>query len=295
MDKERRNGKEGFNSLDRIWRGRRRGAPPAYCSALLAWQGRRPGIFTARYPSVDAQSALPVAIVDGEEITYGAWREAVLVDQVMSHLAGIEPPAPRQTLDRLVNEYLVLQGTDPVPSIVEGEVEGYLTALKAGWRVDDVVVSVALAEAGLDRAALVRIVAQLLEVERRQEGLRDSGNSLSAWLSQQRAASDITIFEDRLTIDGLDELGQALSALTGLASSRTPTPPSFLSGLPTPISLIPTPAFSPPVTPVFENWPPVLPEDAPNFTLERVVGGTFTLSEQLEEGPVVLVFFQKCG
>lgn len=38
-----------------------------------------------------------------------------------------------------------------------------------------------------------------------------------------------------------------------------------------------------------------VPEVAPDFTLRRAGGGTLTLKNQLEEGPVVLVFFEKCG
>jgi peroxiredoxin len=38
-----------------------------------------------------------------------------------------------------------------------------------------------------------------------------------------------------------------------------------------------------------------VPEVAPDFTLERSGGGSLTLSEQLAQGPVVLVFFQRGG
>jgi cytochrome oxidase Cu insertion factor (SCO1/SenC/PrrC family) len=36
-------------------------------------------------------------------------------------------------------------------------------------------------------------------------------------------------------------------------------------------------------------------ETAPDFTLEQSDGSAFTLSEQLAQGPVVLVFFQRCS
>jgi peroxiredoxin len=34
---------------------------------------------------------------------------------------------------------------------------------------------------------------------------------------------------------------------------------------------------------------------APAFTLKQAGGGRFALEKQLKEGPVVLVFFEKCG
>ena len=34
---------------------------------------------------------------------------------------------------------------------------------------------------------------------------------------------------------------------------------------------------------------------APDFSLERATGGTFSLSQQWTQGPVVLLFFQRCN
>ena len=97
-------------------------------------------------------------------------------------------------------------------------------------------------------------------------------------------------------------IANALPAVEQAAEQATPTaqPP------------IPSPSTSPLATPAAEplnispipppasetsNPTPVLalPETAPDFTLERASGGTFALSEQLAQGPVVLAFFQKGG
>jgi cytochrome oxidase Cu insertion factor (SCO1/SenC/PrrC family) len=56
----------------------------------------------------------------------------------------------------------------------------------------------------------------------------------------------------------------------------------------------PSPTTAPTAVP--SSPPPTLAsEAAPDFTLERSDGSTFTLSEQLAQGPVVLVFFQRCS
>ncbi|HUV88770.1 MAG TPA: hypothetical protein VMY80_03885 [Anaerolineae bacterium] len=65
----------------------------------------------------------------------------------------------------------------------------------------------------------------------------------------------------------------------------------------------PSPSTSPLSTPAAEtlNTSPIptpvlaLPETAPDFTLEQTGGVAFTLSEQLAQGPVVLVFFRIGG
>jgi len=77
--------------------------------------------------------------------------------------------------------------------------------------------------------------------------------------------------------------------------SPIPEPPT--SPLPTPAaetlntSPIPAPATEAP----YPTSALVLPEVAPDFTLEQTGGGAFTLSEQLAQGPVVLVFFRIGG
>jgi hypothetical protein len=80
-----------------------------------------------------------------------------------------------------------------------------------------------------------------------------------------------------------------------IAQSQSPlaTPPA---------SVIPTPTAAPAAASTSESAPSSsptpyrpLPEIAPDFTLKRAGGGKFTLADQLAQGPVVLVFFQRCG
>jgi hypothetical protein len=78
------------------------------------------------------------------------------------------------------------------------------------------------------------------------------------------------------------------SAVSPLPTARMPAATLVPTKRPTP-----TPAASPVLQPS-SPLPTTATETAPDFTLERADGGTFTLSEQLAQGPAVLVFFQRC-
>jgi hypothetical protein len=73
------------------------------------------------------------------------------------------------------------------------------------------------------------------------------------------------------------------------------------SPLPIPIPTTESPVMSPTSIPATETPAPsptpalAIPSIAPDFTLAQSGGGTFVLTEQLAQGPVVLVFFQRGG
>jgi len=198
-----------------------------------------------------------VATVNGQPIGQNFWAEAVLVDQVMSGLAGVPAPAPEETLDRLINEALVVQAAPAQEMPTDEEVEAQIAALEASWGVGDGQVVAALAAVGLEREALVRAVTRLLVVQRAQGALEVEGGSTEEWLAWERGRAQIVIYRERM---------QAALSLW----------PSIVSPLPTPTS------------------EPARPS-ALDFTLERAGGGTFALSDRLAQGPVVLVFFHRCG
>ena len=85
----------------------------------------------------------------------------------------------------------------------------------------------------------------------------------------------------------LASLGRA--AEKPASTQSLPTPVSAATSVPAPLPT--TASIIEPSSPL----PTVAPRAAPDFTLEQFDGGAFTLSEQLAQGPVVLVFFQKCG
>jgi cytochrome oxidase Cu insertion factor (SCO1/SenC/PrrC family) len=90
-------------------------------------------------------------------------------------------------------------------------------------------------------------------------------------------------------------LGFILASLGGSAGRPTATP-----FLPTPVPVATSvPTSLPTTVSVVEPSSPLPTIEAlkvaPGFTLEQADGDAFTLSEQLAQGPVVLVFFQRCG
>jgi hypothetical protein len=259
---------------------------------LLAVLGRGPGepaaiTPTAPTPTTDDPVIASIALdEDARTIRHSFWQEAVLLDQVMNGLAGQPAPAADETLQRLINEELVLHAFPPEQEPTTAQIEARITALEQAWGVDDAAVTTALEKVGLTRAAFERAVGRLLAVQAGLEALQSQGHNTTAWLEEQRARAEIVVNQEFKNI--------TLPAIP-VAQSPIATPPT--SPLPTPTTVSPLPSPTP--APATEMPPPTpvlaIPETAPDFTLERARGGALTISEQLAQGPVVLVFFQRCG
>lgn len=252
--------------------------------ALLMFLGRGPGELSPAPPPVTpTQADGPIAAsVNGSAISQSSWGEAVLLDQVLSGLAGQSAPTPEETLWRLIDQELVLQSTSEQEPTVE-QVEAQITALQQTWGVDESAVTAALERVGLTRAVFEQAVGRLLKVQAGLETLTDQGYDTAAWLEEQRSGADIQIFEG--------------TAALPISTAQSPIPTSVPSPLPTPaaVTVAATPTSAPATAPLIPTSPLADLGFAPDFTLERAGGGALTLTEQLSQGPVVLVFFQKCG
>lgn len=222
---------------------------------VIGLLGREPATLSPPpAPPTPTATDPPVAVVDGQPIGLNFWAEAVLLDRAMSQLAGVPAPAPQDTLDRLINEVLVLRAA-PQPTPTQAEVEAQIAALETAWGVTDEQVVATLGRVGLERPSLERAVALLMMVQQAQTVLESQGTSIQEWLSRERGRARIVTYPERMRV-------------------------SFV---------VPSPEPSPVATPTPEGIA------APDFTLERAGGGTLTLSERIARGPVVLVFFQRCG
>lgn len=255
---------------------------------LLVFLGRGPGP-----PATPAATVFPVtptssdsvvvASVNGYPIRHSFWMEAVLLDQVMGGLAGQTASTPDETLQRLINEELVLRSAPLEQEPTAEQIEARIASLEQAWGVDDDAVVMALERVSLTRAVFERAVGRLLMVQASLETLQRQGFDTTSWLEAQRASAEIVISQD--------------VAVLVVPSPQSPLATPFTSPIPTPTTE-PT-IFSPTPVPATETPAPtlvlVLPKVAPDFTLERAGGGTLTLAEQLAQGPVVLVFFQRCG
>jgi hypothetical protein len=243
---------------------------------LLAFLGHESSAPTpTTTPVIPTPSDNPVVVsIDGHPIGYSSWMEAVLLDQVMSGLAGQTAPTPDETLQRLINEELVLQTVPPEQEQTK-QIEARIAALEQAWGVDDAAVVMALEEVGLTHTAFEQTVGRLLAVQAGLEALQGQGYDTATWLEGRRASAEIVLNEEFENL-AVPALTSAQSPIARLATSPIPT------AMPAAETPTPTPAL-------------VLPEVALDFALERASGGALALSEQLAQGPVVLVFFQTCG
>jgi len=265
-------------------------------SLLLVFLGREPGkpapMITPAIPAPSDNAV--VASIDGRPIHHAAWMEAVLLDHVMSGLSGQPAPTPEETLQRLINEELVLQAYPPERAPTAEQIEARIATLEQAWGIDDSAVVTALEKSRLTRATLERTVGRLLTVEAGLEALQSQGTDETVWLEEQRASANIVI-DETLVDTSVPYVPVAQSPIETTDASPLATPDTSPIPTPTPdgsvLSPIPAPATQPPLpTPA-----PVIPEFAADFTLEQAGGGTLTLSEQLAQGPVVLVFFHRYG
>ena len=147
---------------------------------------------TAILPADIVATVKPQNCIDCDEIiTRQAWQQATRLDAVMSQLAGQPVPTAEETLDRLVNEIIVLAETAPISPAAPGAVEDRLLALEKSWRVPDETVVSTLAKTGLTRVDLTDRVARLLQVEAALKQLGTRESDLNAWLAQARGAAQI--------------------------------------------------------------------------------------------------------
>jgi hypothetical protein len=126
--------------------------------------------------------------------------EAVLLDGVMSRLAGVPAPSPEETLERLINETLVLRAAPPLPEPGQDEVEAQIQALGTAWGVTEEQITAALGEVGLNRQSLERSIARLLRVQRAQAILESQGTPVQEWLAQERARTRVVIYREQLRV-----------------------------------------------------------------------------------------------
>lgn len=247
-------------------------APPTSTATPLPSENEEPVSTTPAGASLTEA----VATINDEVITPEDWQQATRLDAVMSQLAAQPIPTAEETLDRLINEIIVLQAVSPLlppqPASAEA-VEARIQTLETNWQVTDEVVVTALAEAGLERAHLTNRVGRLLQVEAALSQLETQEDDLTAWLVAARASAEIGLY--RSLVD--EELGTQEVEEAAEAANSSPLPP-------TPA---PQPIFAPPPEMAVSPYPQ---NAAPDFTLSQLEGGSLTLSN-LRGKPTLINFW----
>jgi hypothetical protein len=201
--------------------------------------------------------------VNGYTITQSYFSQTVRLNEILGELSGVPTLDEEETLQRLIMSELILQGVTSLEEPTQHDVESFIASLEEGWGVSDETVVQRLQAAGLERAFLEHTIERLLTVEAGVQSLRDEGHSIAEWLTEQEQDAEITVSEDLFSA----EEAEASPTARPTVETGTPTPGAQSE----------------------------VPDVAPDFTLGEAGGGSFTLADQLAKGPVVLVFFEKCG
>lgn len=141
-----------------------------------------------------ADSSQMIATVNDETISEQSWQRATRLDAVMSRLARQPEPSAEETLDRLVNEIIVLDGSSEVSQPSAEAIEAKLTELLTGWQLSDDALTQALHEADLTRADLQARVGRLLQLSEALNQLSAEQPDLNVWLGQARASAEIGLY-----------------------------------------------------------------------------------------------------
>jgi hypothetical protein len=254
-----------------------------------------------------------VARVGERRITFGDWSVAFYLDALMSRLSGQPVPTARDTLDRLVNDALILSASADKGIAAAADVETRIALLEVNWGLTDEQVVDQLTAIGLDRRIWVDAIGHLLTVERYLAEVvwadvpaDDQADALAAWLQAQHAQANVEIDIPRLQ-PVLPEY-VLTSAATPLAMATALPSPTFTS---TPLAVSPLATPSPTATPLAASplaTPTPLPspkpsvpqspaagEPAPDFALIDGNGRPIRLSDYRDQSQVVIVFFRTSG
>jgi peroxiredoxin len=215
--------------------------------------------------------------VDGVVITDSDWRTANLLDSVMSRLAGRPMPSAEETLERMINEILVLRAANMEGvTLPMAEAEARVQQTLVGFNLTEPQLLDALASSGLSRRDLTQRMARLILVERALQVLGVRYPDMDGWLAQARADSDIVLYRN----------GEpTVEATAQVAISPTPDRSTMPNATVTPSAVV---VSTPSLTEVPSAAVPQAM--APDFGLEDLAGQTVRLSDLLGK-PVLLNFW----
>ena len=167
-------------------------------------------------PPTAAQSTATsdvVAEVNGEQISRPEWQTITALDRAMSQLAHQPLPDAESTLQRLINERLVIMVAGNFVA-AQSSADQRLAFLKRSWGVDDAALDRTLALNGLTRTDLLNDIKRLLVVEAQLKQISATEDP-NQWLADQRAQARIGVYTD---------LAAAAPAPTPQVPASTPTP-----------------------------------------------------------------------
>lgn len=131
-----------------------------------------------------------VVRVNGEPISARQWIEAYALDLLMSRQVGQPAPTPDETLDRLINDALLLQGyPQPVPDDLQ--VAKRLADLEAATGITTGMLTLQLEAWGLPSEALTETIRHLMRVEAANAALQAEGKSAAAWIAEARSKATL--------------------------------------------------------------------------------------------------------